>query len=52
VLARADEVIGSGTSQFAVIQAMAPSLRVEVNPVSTREAPETRRRLYGRLNVR
>src|SRR5262249_47318581 len=31
---------GAGTSPFAVIQALAPSLRVEVNPVSTREAPE------------
>jgi ABC-type uncharacterized transport system substrate-binding protein len=35
-----DPTQGSGTSQFAVIQAMAPSLRVEVNPVSTREASE------------
>jgi len=35
-----DATQGSGTSQFAVIQALAPSLRVEVNPVSTREAPE------------
>jgi putative ABC transport system substrate-binding protein len=31
-----DATQGSGTSQFAVIQALAPSLRVEVNPVSTR----------------
>jgi ABC-type uncharacterized transport system substrate-binding protein len=30
-----DAVLGSGTSQFAVIQAAAPSLRVEVNPVNT-----------------
>jgi putative tryptophan/tyrosine transport system substrate-binding protein len=35
-----DPTQGSGTSQFAVIQAMAPSLRVEVSPVNTREAPE------------
>jgi putative ABC transport system substrate-binding protein len=35
-----DATQGSGTSQFAVIQAMAPSLRVEVNPISTREAPK------------
>ncbi len=35
-----DHTIGSGTSQFAVIQAMAPSLRVEVNPVNVRDAGE------------
>jgi putative tryptophan/tyrosine transport system substrate-binding protein len=35
-----DPTQGSGTSQFAVIQAMAPSLRVEVNPVGTREGAE------------
>src|SRR5262249_18031241 len=29
-----DAEVGSGASQFAVIQALAPSLRVEVNPVS------------------
>jgi putative ABC transport system substrate-binding protein len=34
---------GSGTSEFAVIQAMAPSLRVEVSPVNTRDAPEIER---------
>ena len=38
-----DTAEGSGTSQFAVIQAMAPSLRVEVNPVSMRNAPEIER---------
>jgi putative tryptophan/tyrosine transport system substrate-binding protein len=38
-----DPTQGSGTSQFAVIQAMAPSLRVEVSPVNTREASETDR---------
>jgi putative tryptophan/tyrosine transport system substrate-binding protein len=27
-----DPALGSGTSEFAVIQAAAPSLRVEVNP--------------------
>jgi putative ABC transport system substrate-binding protein len=31
---------GSGTSYFAVIQAVAPSLRVEVNPVNVRDAGE------------
>jgi putative tryptophan/tyrosine transport system substrate-binding protein len=31
---------GSGTSQFATIQAVAPSLRVEVNPVNMRDAGE------------
>ena len=35
-----DAAQGSGTSQFAVIQAMAPSLRVEVTPVDMRDAPE------------
>ena len=29
-----DATQGSGTSQFAVIQAMAPSLRMEINPVN------------------
>jgi putative ABC transport system substrate-binding protein len=29
-----DTEVGSGASQFAVIQALAPSLRVEVNPVN------------------
>jgi putative ABC transport system substrate-binding protein len=34
---------GSGTGQFAVIQAVAPSLRVEVNPVNMRDAGEIER---------
>ena len=34
---------GSGTGQFAVIQAVAPSLRVEVNPVNMRDASEIER---------
>ena len=38
-----DTAEGSGTSQFAVIQAMAPTLRVEVNPVNIREAQEIER---------
>jgi putative tryptophan/tyrosine transport system substrate-binding protein len=40
-----DAAQGSGTSQFAVIQAMAPSLGVEVTPVNLREAPEIERGL-------
>src|SRR5436190_12477559 len=35
-----DPTQGSGTSQFAAIQAVAPSLRVEVNPVNVRDAGE------------
>ena len=35
-----DTAEGSGTSQFAAIQAVAPSLRVEVNPVNMRDAGE------------
>jgi putative ABC transport system substrate-binding protein len=38
-----DPVIGTGTSQFAVIQAVAPSLRVEVTPVNVRDADEIER---------
>jgi putative ABC transport system substrate-binding protein len=38
-----DATLGSGTSQFAAIQAVAPSLRVEVNPVNAREAGEIER---------
>jgi putative ABC transport system substrate-binding protein len=34
---------GGGTGEFAVIQAVAPSLRVEVNPVSVRDAGEIER---------
>jgi putative tryptophan/tyrosine transport system substrate-binding protein len=33
-----DATMGQSTSQFAAIQAVAPSLRVEVNPVNMREA--------------
>jgi len=35
-----DATQGSGTSQFGVIQAMAPSLRVEVSHVNVRDATE------------
>ena len=38
-----DAAQGSGTSQFAAIQAVAPSLRVEVNPVNMRDAGEIER---------
>ena len=38
-----DTTQGFTTSQFAVIQAVAPSLRVEVNPVDMRDASEIER---------
>jgi putative ABC transport system substrate-binding protein len=38
-----DSTQGGGTSQFAAIQAVAPSLRVEVNPVNVRDASEIER---------
>jgi putative ABC transport system substrate-binding protein len=38
-----DPTQGGGTSEFAVIQAMAPSLRVEVNPLNIRDAAEIER---------
>ena len=38
-----DPAIPSGTGQFGAIQAMAPSLRVEVNPVNVRDAGEIER---------
>ena len=38
-----DPAIASGTGQFGVIQAVAPSLRVEVNPVNMRDAGEIER---------
>jgi ABC-type uncharacterized transport system substrate-binding protein len=38
-----DATQGAGTSEFAVIQAVAPSLRVEVNPVNVRDAGEIKR---------
>jgi putative ABC transport system substrate-binding protein len=40
-----DSSQGSGTSQFAAIQAVAPSLKVEVNPVNMRDAGEIERGL-------
>jgi ABC-type uncharacterized transport system substrate-binding protein len=38
-----DPTQGSGTSRFAAIQAVAPSLRIEVNPINTRNAGEIER---------
>ena len=38
-----DPALGSGTSQFAAIQAVAPSLGVEVTPVNMRDAGEIER---------
>jgi ABC-type uncharacterized transport system substrate-binding protein len=38
-----DATQGSGTGQFAAVQAVAPSLRVEVNPVNIRDAGEIER---------
>jgi putative ABC transport system substrate-binding protein len=38
-----DHILGSGTSQFAVIQAVAPSLRMEVNAVNVRDVGEIER---------
>jgi putative ABC transport system substrate-binding protein len=38
-----DPTQGSGTSQFAAIQAVAPSLRIEVTPVNVRDGGEIER---------
>ena len=38
-----DPTLGSGTGLFAVIQAVAPSLRMEVNPLNMRDASEIER---------
>jgi putative ABC transport system substrate-binding protein len=38
-----DPTQGGGTGQFAAIQAVAPSLRVEINPVNMRDAGEIER---------
>src|SRR5262245_53523252 len=38
-----DAAQGTGTSQFAVIQAMAPTLRMEVTPLNVRDADEIER---------
>ena len=38
-----DPAIGTGASQFAVIQAVAPSLRVDVSPINVRNAGDIQR---------
>jgi putative ABC transport system substrate-binding protein len=38
-----DPVVGSGTAQFAAIQTVAPSLRMEVTPVDVRDVGEIER---------
>ena len=38
-----DAVLGSGTSVFATLQALAPSLRMEISPVNMREVGEIER---------
>jgi putative ABC transport system substrate-binding protein len=38
-----DPTIGTGTNQFAAIQAVAPSLRIEVNPANVYDAGEIER---------
>ena len=38
-----DPAIGAGPGQFGAIQAVAPSLGVEVNPVNVRDASEIER---------
>ena len=38
-----DAALSVGPAQFGVIQAVAPSLRVEVNPINTRDAGEIER---------
>jgi len=40
-----DATQGSGTSQFAAIQALAPSLNMEVTPINMRNAGEIERRI-------
>lgn len=46
-----DATQGSGTSQFAVIQAAAPSLGMEINPMNMREAPEIERAIAAFARV-
>jgi putative ABC transport system substrate-binding protein len=38
-----DPVVGSGTMQFAVVQTVAPSLRMEVTPIDVRDVGEIER---------
>jgi putative tryptophan/tyrosine transport system substrate-binding protein len=42
-----DPTLGAGTSQFAAIQAVAPSLRVEVNPLNLRDTGEIERAIVA-----
>ena len=42
-----DPTQGSGTSQFAAIQAVAPSLRLEVSPINMRRCRRDRARRRG-----
>jgi ABC-type uncharacterized transport system substrate-binding protein len=46
-----DPTQGSGVSEFAVIQAMAPSLRVEVNAINVRDPAEIERAVVAFSNV-
>jgi putative ABC transport system substrate-binding protein len=45
-----DPILTGGIGQFGAIQAVTPSLRVEVNPINVREAPEIERAItaFGR----
>jgi ABC-type uncharacterized transport system substrate-binding protein len=42
-----DDSQGSGIGEFAVVQAMAPSVKLEVNPVGMRDGPGIERALAG-----
>jgi putative tryptophan/tyrosine transport system substrate-binding protein len=46
-----DATQGSGTSEFAVIQALAPSLRMEVTPINVHDAGEIERGLAAYARV-
>jgi putative ABC transport system substrate-binding protein len=46
-----DPVQGSGTSMFVAVQAVAPSLGVEVHPINVRETDEFERALAGFARV-
>jgi ABC-type uncharacterized transport system substrate-binding protein len=47
-----DPAIASGIGQFAAVQAVAPSLGVELSPVDVRDAPEISLRARNRLTYR
>jgi putative ABC transport system substrate-binding protein len=40
-----DPSVGTGAMQFAAVQAVAPSLRVEVNPINVRDAADVERNI-------